>query len=166
MKNGLNTLKKREYKMKKTLFTLASVLMIFALAACGSKADTEPDFDKTEKALLTEIEYTDELNAIDEDLVSILYTDLDLSDVTKYKVYVSSGATSEELALFLCKDLDAAKRVMSAAQVRVNDQMESYKSYMPDEAKRLENMRIIRRGNLVCLTVSSYPEKASEIFNR
>ncbi|MBP5305406.1 MAG: DUF4358 domain-containing protein, partial [Lachnospiraceae bacterium] len=108
--------------MKKTLLTLACTLLIFALAACGSKADTEPDFDKTETALLTEIEYTDELNPIDEDLVSILYTDLDLSDVTKYKIYVSSGATSEELALFLCKDLEAAKRVMSAAQVRVNDQ--------------------------------------------
>ena len=153
--------------MKKTLLSLI-LLLAFTLTACGARstADTTPDINEKAQALLTEIDYEDELNEIDDDMISLLYTDLDLNDVTDKKVYVSSGATAEELALFLCKDETAAKRVMTAAQKRVMEQRDSYENYMPQEVLRIDLMKIIRRGNLVVLTISSYPDKAEEIFTR
>ena len=151
--------------MKKTLLSL-TLLLAFVLCACGGKSvsDETPDINQKAEALLNEIDYEDELSEIDEDMISLLYSELDLNDVTDKKVYVSSGATAEELALFLCKDVDAARRVMSAATQRVLDQRESYEGYNPKEVLRLDSMKIMRRGNLVVLTVSSDPDKANEIF--
>ena len=152
--------------MKKIIIAL-TVLLTFALCACGKSAcDVTPDINEKAQALLTEITYEDELSEIDEDLISLLYSDLDLNDVTDKKVYVSSGATAEELALFLCKDESAAKNVMAAATQRVLEQKESYENYIPEEVARLDKMLILRRGNLVVLTVSSDPDKANEIFTR
>ena len=152
--------------MRKTLLSLTSLLLAFVLCACGSTSvsDETPDINEKAKAFLNDITYEDELNEIDEDMISLLYSELDLNDVTDKKVYVSSGATAEELALFLCKDVDAAKRVMSACTQRVLDQRESYEGYNPKEVLRLDSMKVMRRGNLVVLTVSSDPEKANDIF--
>lgn len=148
--------------MKKTLFGCLSLLSCLALVGCGGAAP-EKDAAALAEALATQISYEDALTKLDDDMVFKLYA-VQAQDVKQAAVYVGSGATAEEVAVFLCTDGDAAQRVEQAAKKRLDQQKTSFVDYLPGEMPKLNDPVLIRNGSLVALCVSDDNQTAKKLI--
>jgi len=136
-------------------------------AASSAKSSQAAAVDVTKVAdrLLNEIKYDDKLAEPEAETIDILYPGLPQDKIKAMKIYVSSsGGTAEEIAAFEANDEEAAKEIETKLNERVETQKASFKNYVPEELKRLENALVIRKGNYVYLSVSGDPDKAKSII--
>jgi hypothetical protein len=135
-----------------------------ASSAKGSEA-AAVDVTKVADRLLNEIKYDDKLAEPEAETIDIIYPGLPQDKIKAMKIYVSSsGGTAEEIAAFEANDEEAAKEIETKLNERVETQKASFKNYVPEELKRLENAFVIRKGNYVYLSVSADPDKAKSII--
>ena len=87
-------------------------------------------------------------------------------DVTKHAVYVSSGATAEEIAVFEAKDADAAARVKTAVDQRIADLKEGFENYVPGEMTKLNNPVVEVKGKYVLLCICDKPDEARTVIDK
>lgn len=133
----------------KNLLLVPIVTLLFFLTACNQ--ETELDIRMLSSDLYENLVFTDELTQIDEDTANKLYH---IDNAVNQYVYISSGATAEEIAVFEFETKDAAAAALPAAQERIAFQKESYQSYMPKEVQKLENAVVKQTGRylIVCVT--------------
>ncbi len=138
--------------MKKATFAVL-VLALLTLCACGGK---EPEaFDPAgAQDLLTSGAFSEELEAIDGEVACALYG-IDPETVTDCAVYGSTGATAEELAVFVCADEEGAKAVETQLTTRVADRTADMVGYIPLEVPKLQEAVVERRGVSVILVVAN-----------
>ena len=91
------------------------------------------DINELSKDIIENIEFEDELNKVDNETASKLY---DINNFTSQSVYMSSGATSEEIAIFEFEDKEACKVALEKANKRIEEQKQNFKDYMPKEMKK------------------------------
>ena len=145
---------------KKTSTTTSS-----AAASVKSSQAAAVDVTKVADRLLNEIKYDDKLAEAEKESIDVIYPGLPKDKIKAMKIYVSSsGGTSEEIAAFEANDEDTAKEIEAKLNERVEAQKTSFKNYVPEELKRLENALVIRKGNYVYLSVSGDPDKAKSII--
>lgn len=145
---------------KKTSTTTSSA----AASVKSSQADAV-DVTKVADRLLNEIKYDDKLAEAEKESLDVIYPGLPKDKIKAMKIYVSSsGGTSEEIAAFEAGDEETAKEIETKLNERVETQKTSFKNYVPEELKRLENALVIRKGNYVYLSVSGDPDKAKSII--
>ena len=136
-------------------------------AASSAKSSQAAAVDVTKVAdrLLSEIKYDDKLAEAEKESIDVIYPGLPKDKIKAMKIYVSSsGGTSEEIAAFEANDEETAKEIETKLNERVEAQKTSFKNYVPEELKRLENALVIRKGNYVYLSVSGDPDKAKSII--
>lgn len=137
--------------MKRSVFSLLLALaLILGLSGCGS-AGGKLDIQALAEDLLENGEFSDELWKIDDSMVEKLYN---VEDYTQALVYVGSGATAEELALFAFPSEDAAARGLQKAQARLESQIGDYRTYLPQEVPKLQNAVVKQWGSFVIVCVS------------
>ncbi len=145
--------------MKRTKRLIAFILCLVSIAAlmgCSAKEETtEIDIDTLVSELLEKVEFEDELNEIDDTLVKRLYN---IESYVKAAVYVSSGATAEEIAVFEFDSEAAAANGLEMAQARIERQKADYEAYIPQEVQRLDNAVVKQSGRYVIVCVSSGDE--------
>jgi len=143
--------------MKRALSTVL-VLCIFAaaLAGCGggSNETAEYDIEELSAKIVDSGAFSDILSQVNDDIV-ISYYGFDAADVDKMHVYISTGATTEEVGLFKCKDSDAASRVLAKAQERAQAQKTAYQSYAPAEVPKIDDAVIKADGVYVFYIVAN-----------
>ena len=145
---------------KKTSTTTSS-----AAASAKSSQAAAVDVTKVADRLLNEIKYDDKLAEAEKESLDVIYPGLPKDKIKAMKIYVSSsGGTSEEIAAFEANDEETAKEIETKLKERVETQKTSFKNYVPEELKRLENALVIRKGNYVYLSVSGDPDKAKSII--
>ena len=131
----------------------------------GGSAVTVVDVTKVADRLKDEIKYDDKLVEPEAETIDILYPGLPQDKIKAKKVYVSSsGGTAEEIAAFEAADEDTAKAVETLLNARIETQKASFKNYVPEELKRLDNAFVVRKGNYVYFSVSADPDKAKSII--
>jgi hypothetical protein len=132
----------------------------FLLAGCGS---TEKTIDAAALAetLTTDISYDDELELVDDDDVSMY---IDLPDGVESVMYMGSGSTAEEVAVFTAADSDTAAETLDSVQSYLDDQADSFEDYLPEEAKRVGNAVLEQKGNYVILCVSGESDTAKDLI--
>lgn len=145
--------------MKKIGFVLSIVM--FLVSGCASNKK-KIDLINIEKELLSEVIFEDELVQLDEKMSKMLY---EIDNATKSIVYIGSGATSEEIALFEFENQKDAKEGYEKAKQRIETQKEDYAKYIPEEVQRLENAIIKQKDNYVIVCVAKGDE-AKEIINQ
>ena len=134
-------------------------------SSAKSSQSAAVDVTKVADRLLNEIKYDDKLAEPEAETIDILYPGLPQDKIKAMKIYVSSsGGTAEEIAAFEANDEEAAKEIETKLNERVETQKASFKNYVPEELKRLENAFVIRKGNYVYLSVSGDPDKAKSII--
>ena len=141
--------------------------MASSAAASSAKSSQTAVVDVTKVAdrLLNEIKYDDKLAEAEKESLDVIYPGLPKDKIKAMKIYVSSsGGTSEEIAAFEANDEETAKEIETKLNERVETQKTSFKNYVPEELKRLENALVIRKGNYVYLSVSGDPDKAKSII--
>ena len=129
---------------------LLSLAILFGLAGCGTTGGTL-DMQALADDLLKNGGFSDELWKIDDSMVEKLYN---ISDYTQAMVYVGSGATAEELALFAFPSEDAAAQGLQKAQARLESQIADYRTYLPQEVPKLRNAVVKQWGSFVIVCVS------------
>lgn len=143
----------------------ASTTTSTAASSAKSSQATAVDVTKVADRLLNEIKYDDKLAEAEKESIDVIYPGLPKDKIKAMKIYVSSsGGTSEEIAAFEVGDEETAKEIETKLNERVEAQKTSFKNYVPEELKRLENALVIRKGNYVYLSVSGDPDKAKSII--
>ncbi|MGE4353973.1 MAG: DUF4358 domain-containing protein [Oscillospiraceae bacterium] len=133
--------------MKKIIALLVVMALLLLLPACGSEENKVKDFDPADlsAALLDSNCFTDLLSEMDTAVALELYG-IDAEKVDGCSVYLGTGATAEEIAVFKAVDADAAAEIAAALQDRVASQVEAYKNYVPKEVPKLEKAIVLSKG--------------------
>ena len=147
--------------MKKRVLLCVAAMMIL-MAGCAKEAKTV-DVTALGETLLNDITYTDEMAQIDLETAEMIYYFGDAT-ITTACIYEGSGATAEEIAIFECADATSADTVEGAVKERVEEQKESFESYVPEELVKLDAAVIVRNDNYVVLSVSGDAEQARQII--
>lgn len=146
--------------MKKSILTIFLALILVVSVACGKK-DVEIDPGSLGEKLVQEINFTDEMIHVHDDMIDSIYPmDFDKSKL----VYISGAAKAEELSIFEFDSQEDADRGLEEIQARLESQKETFSSYNPKEVQKLENAIVKRLGNYIILCVSE-DDKAEEIIN-
>lgn len=149
--------------MKKSGLTAVLAALAILTAGCGGDKAKTIDAKALADSLLSEISYEDELEELSEEMAAM---SIDTEDGVKTWLYMGSGATSEELAVFETPDEETAKKQLEHVKDFVDDQIEAERDYRPEEVKRLEDAVLEQRGKYVILCVSADSDKAKEIIEK
>lgn len=137
--------------MKRRIAAAAAALCLL-LTGCGSTNGEEP-YDAQDVQTLLEAElFSESLEEVDSSVLYGLYG-LDAGLMSSSVAYLSTGATAEEVALFILNDAEDADTVQTACEKRVADQITACESYNPAEVTKLEGAVISVRDNTVLLVV-------------
>jgi len=149
---------------------ITGILAFFAITTalftgCQSKKDINIDITALANDLKSSVTFADTLDEQSSAAFSVAYT-IDEADVVAKKIYVGSGATAEEIAVFEAKDEAAAGRIRSAVDVHIEDNLESFEDYNPDELQKLSDTVIVVAAKYVILCVSDDNETARKTINK
>lgn len=141
--------------MKRRIAAAAAALCLL-LTGCGSTNGEEP-YDAQDVQTLLEAElFSESLEEVDSSVLYGLYG-LDAGLMSSSVAYLSTGATAEEVVLFILNDAEDADTVQTACEKRVADQITACESYNPAEVTKLEGAVISVRDNTVLLVVGQDP---------
>lgn len=101
------------------------------------------------------------LTLADEDMAGMLYG---IDAAVQSSVYISSGATAEEIAVFEFETEEDCKEAVSLAEQRIEDQKEAFASYVPKEVKRLDGAVVKQYGRFLAVCVCDDGRKAEELL--
>ena len=150
--------------MKKIAILLALACLLTALCGCGGKKALDPQTLAEE--LLNNAKFADSLDRMEDDVVPLVYG-IEKDDCAAVLVYAGAGGvTAEEIAVFTAVDAAAADRILSAAQSRVADRIESFKNYSPAAVPALENAIVRKKDNTVVLVICSDSDAAAKIVGK
>lgn len=151
-------------KTRKFFVTLATVGMLAGmLAGCGGSKSATVDTSALAKSLTSEITYENDLNEIDADTIENYIA---VEEGVEGSMYMSSGSTAEEVAVFTAPDSETAKKMESNVEAFLSDQKASFKDYIPEEAARIDEAVLVQDGNYVVLCVSGDSDNAQKIIDK
>ena len=158
------------------ILAIATVLCVFA--GCGEDkasvkdektAETvteakavEIDIDAVAASIRDGVKFDDTLEKLEGDAVGYYY---DLPEGASGIVYFGSGATAEEIAVFDGGDSAGGDALLEMVEKHVDEQIESFRNYVPGEVARLEKAVIIQNGRYVLLCVTHDADTAKSIMN-
>lgn len=143
--------------MKKIFTLIFTFLFAAGIAGCGKNDTISIDIDALSKELMEKVKFDDELVLSDSETAARVYG---IESAVKSKLYIGSGATAEEIAVFEFGSVSDAEEGLKAAEARISEQKKSYESYAPDEIKRLDNSVVKCAGKYVAVCVTN--DKAAE----
>lgn len=146
--------------MKKYLYTVVFILMAVTLCACGAE-NTKINIEELSADLISNVEFADEMTLINEKTIENLYN---IDYAVSQQVYMGSGATAEEVAVFELKDENDANKALDAVKQRIEVQKQDFETYIPAEIPKLENAIVKKIGQYVIVCISDGKE-ADEIIN-
>ena len=114
------------------------------------KDGKQADAGEIGKKLAEALTFEDELTLADEDMAEMLYG---IDTAVQSSVYISSGATAEEIAVFEFETEEDCKEAVALAEQRLEDQKEAFASYVPKEVKRLDGAVVKQYGRFLAVCV-------------
>ncbi|MBR4961753.1 MAG: DUF4358 domain-containing protein [Clostridia bacterium] len=137
---------------KNILAVLMAALMLLTLFSCGeSETPSDVDLETLAESLLEGGSFEDALAQIDDGTVTMLYG---IDNALEQIVYIGSGATPEEIALFAFENQADAEAGFALAKMRLADQKEQFTDYNSWEMPKLEDAVVKQYGTYVVLCVS------------
>ena len=133
---------------------LPVLLLLVLLAGCGAQKAQNVDAAQAADTLKSSLTFQDELSEATPEVRNRTYGVSD-ADIVAGKLYLSSGATAEEIAVFEAADDAAADRLLAAMQERVEAQKLAFEDYAPAEMPKLDSAVVERSGNFVALCIAA-----------
>lgn len=140
--------------MRRTILAaLTAALMLFTLFSCDGKETTGTvDLETLAETLLADGSFSDALARIDDDTVTHLYG---IDNAVEQYVYIGSGATPEEIALFAFATEAEAEAGFALARMRIADKREEFTDYNAWEMPKIDAAVVKQYGTYVVLCVSA-----------
>lgn len=152
--------------MKKLILLILTISTLTLVACNGnnsSSGEKSLDVVALATALTEQVKFEDQLTLMDTTLLLPLF-DIDDALLSNSAVYISTGATAEEVAVFEAVDDKSAKAVNESVLARINTQKAGFESYVPAEIKKLDEAILIQSGVYVIMCVTSDVDNASKII--
>lgn len=151
---------KKSKIIRKILCAVLAVSVVFVFAACSS-GNKDVDTAAMAQELSEKLKFDDDLQKTDGEAVKVLYG-IDYAE--EAQLYIGSGATAEEIAVFKLKDDNDANKAVEDVKKRVENQKNAFENYVPAEVDRLNSAIIRKNGNYVVFCVTS-DDSADSIIN-
>lgn len=148
--------------MKNKLIAAVLAAVMLAVSGCGTKKDIQIDIDALASELAAGVAFEDELSLIDDGMIPMLY---DADVYADAVLYLGSGATAEEIAVFACEDETRAKGMLDEANSHIESQIISFEDYIPAEVQRLEEAIVRQAGRYVVIVVTADTDAAEKILD-
>ena len=107
----------------------------------------------------------DDISQVDAAMAAATYG-IDEEKVQDCKVFLSSGATASEVAVFAMKDEDGVNELLELINERLEERKASFADYAPDEVPKLENAVLLNKDNYVVFAVLSDPQAAEDVIKK
>ncbi len=147
--------------MKKAAVILIGIIMVLSLFGCE---DTKTyDVNTLADTLNSNLEFGEALEKTDSEIAYSIYG-TDPSFCTDAALYLGSGATADEIAVFNCVDTSAVQKVVEAADSRLAYLLEGYSSYGPSEVPKIEAAKVITKGLTVIVCICENPDSVAELI--
>lgn len=146
--------------MKKRWIAGLLAALTLSLGGCSS-ASENVDIDKMAAELAEKVTFVDELAQIDESMISMVYDGFEWEDAV---LYMGSGATAEEIAVFAFADAAAARTAVDQGKAYIESQKEAFENYVPEEVKRLEGAIVQQGGRYMAVVVTEDTDTADKII--
>lgn len=151
--------------MKKILALLLCAAFVMAFAACGAKEEAvEIDVTALAAALAAADIYDDILSEVPAAAASRFYG-YEEGDVTACALYQSTAAAAEEVFVAQCVSEEALAAVKAGVEARIEEQIASYESYVPEEVPKLNDALVITEGLYLIFVVSADSAGAQGIID-
>lgn len=154
--------------MKRFAAAALSLLLVPGLAACsggGDKADFEMDVQQV-YGELTALPDMPAMIELPEDK-ALDFLGLDYSKCSQAVTAICAvNIQADEIWLVEAKDGSSAAEIEELARSRVQQRMEEFKGYSPEQYQVLEGAAILREGNYVVLLVSQDTQELKAAFNK
>lgn len=147
--------------MKKSRLTAVLAALVLLAAGCGNTSAKEIDAKALADSLVSDVTYDEKPELLDTDQASVYFS---MEEGVTVSLYMGSGATAEEVAVFEAPDEDTAKKQLAHVQTYLDDQADSFRDYIPEETKRVEDGVLVQKGKYVILCVSADSDKANEMI--
>ncbi len=148
--------------IKRIVCVLIAVLLL--LTGCGSKPQKlTMDVFELSDLLANNIVFTDTMSVLEEDIMVDIFG-IDKELIKTQKVYVSTGATAEEIAIFQAHDNQGANEIYRVLEKRIEDQKLAFENYVPHELAKLSSAVLEQRENYVILCISDYSQNVKDII--
>lgn len=158
-------MKKPLLKRIKSVWLCGLIIMISLSAGCKAEKEIVIDVDALANTLATKIAYKDQMDDdFDAEMIAMVYG-IDPSNFVKSHIYLSTGATAEEIAVFEAKDQESADIIYSAMKTRIEDQKMSFVDYVPEEMIKLKDPVYKQQGSYIVLSVSNDSDQAIKLID-
>ncbi len=150
--------------MLRKKWLLFFIMACMLLVGCNKENKSiNIDINSVSKSLVENIEFKDSLELLDSEIVKMFY---EITDNTEYVLYMGSGATAEELAIFKLADEQKVEEMIKNIKAHIENQILQFEDYNNEEIKKLENYILKVKDNYVVLCVTDDIENAkSQIDN-
>ena len=133
--------------IKRIIYLFACCLVICSLAGCAGNGDDEADMPDVHS------------------LADMLMQNVKFEDSEDSAVYMSTGATAEELAVFQASSTVDAQGILADMKKRRDSQLRMYLDYKSSEAARLDDAVLYVHDTFVVYMVSDDSETAQGIIS-
>ncbi len=160
--------------MKRIWFAAMIFMLLLLLSACGGK-DTEEvslDLDTIADTLTASGYFPSSLEALDAEMVAgqlSLYEDrIDANpeDLVDARYSMALGVLADQFILLEGTDSEATDRLEQALTTYAEDQKSSFEFYKPEQAARLDNPIVERRGNYLLFAIGTNQNESSDLCVR
>ncbi len=139
--------------MKKVLLTVMTVCLVILLTGCGEQNKlTKIDMDGMIDYMGKYLTFDDQLSELPQDTITWRYG---VDEDVEARVFIGSGATSEEYGIFKATDEKKAKLVYETMEEHLEDMRDSFAMYLPKETKKIDNSYLSLQGVYVIFAVSA-----------
>ncbi|MCI8335925.1 MAG: DUF4358 domain-containing protein [Peptococcaceae bacterium] len=160
-------------KYFRLFLTFGLVLGLAVIAsACGGgqegKNDAAPvviDMPAFSSQLQQALGLEAELSPVEEEVFSYVY-DVTREDYEQAVLLLSTGATADEICIVKAKDEASKKLLKEKITARVATQKESFSSYLPEEAAKLDNALVKEIDDYLIFVVCGSPEQAEDAISQ
>jgi len=145
--------------MKKISLILVISLMLSLLCACGSSGAKDPGFDTVASKIYAAVG-SDSLAELDAKYSSHMFN-LEEGSCEECVVLKSNVGTSiDEYGVFKAKDTDA---VAQALEAYIQNSIDTWMGYNPEELPKLENAEVYVQGDYVCYFILSDDARSAAV---
>ena len=154
--------------MKRIFCLLCAAALCLGLCACGEKTQ-KIDMYELEKSMISadkslpEMMVTGSWEENAEKAFSYI-SDLEYNKVSGYFLAYAADGTAYEIAVVQLKDKADVTAAADSLKAHVQDRVQLYKTYEPEQTQRAESAVVKTDGSFVLLIMSDTPQNAETAF--
>ncbi len=153
-------------KMARKMVSIILAVCLAGTLLTGCKGEKQLAVSASELAekLSREVGFSDQMSRAESRVFYTLY-DVEEGMVSDAALYISTGATAEEIAVISVSDAANVSKAEQAVKARVESQKEGFENYVPEELEKLSDPVIRTVGNMVILCVSDHNDQANKVID-